>query len=159
MQVGSDLTHDYQITNDDTKPEINFTASSGTAAASSPEEADGTETITVSLAAVTGVATSVAYSFSNSSTAVLGTDFTDSTPDYDSDPDTKIITWAADDATRGKTIVITFTDDTIDEGNETIIIELGTPSGGAQGGTTTTTHTITLQAVSYTHLRAHETLR
>ena len=119
-QIGSATIHDYTINANDSKPALSFTASSGTADASSPEESDGSETITVSLAAVSGVASSVTYTITGTATA--GVDFTDATSDYDSDPSTNIITWAADDATVDKTIVINFTDDVIDEGSETIII-------------------------------------
>jgi hypothetical protein len=124
---GSNMNHDYTITNDDPKPTLEFTTSSGTAAASNPEEADATETITVSLSAITGVASSVTYSIGGTATA--GTDFTDGTTDYDSNPATNVITWDADDATIGKTIVINFTDDVIDEGDETIVITLSGVSG------------------------------
>ena len=141
-QIGSATIHDYTINANDSKPALSFTASSGTADASSPEEGDGSETITVSLAAVSGVASSVTYTITGTATA--GVDFTDATSDYDSDPSTNIITWAADDATVDKTIVINFTDDVIDEGSETIIITLSGVSGGATNGSDLV-HTITLQ--------------
>ena len=63
--------------------------------------------------------------------------------DKKNNPATNIITWSADDATVGKTIVINFTDDVIDEGQETIIITLSGVSGGAQDGSQLQ-HTITL---------------
>ena len=60
-QIGSATTHDYTINANDTKPALSFTASIGTADASNPEEGDGSETITVSLAAISGVNSSVTY--------------------------------------------------------------------------------------------------
>ena len=67
-QIGSATIHDYTINANDSKPALSFTASSGTADASSPEEGDGSETITVSLAAVSGVASSVTYTITGTAT-------------------------------------------------------------------------------------------
>ncbi|MDA9935321.1 hypothetical protein N9C41_01930, partial [Candidatus Marinimicrobia bacterium] len=143
---GSNLSHTYTITNDDTKPTLEFSAvnkSGGSASASSPEEADGSVIITVSLSAITGVATNVSYTIA-SSTGASDADWSDGTTDYDSDASTNIITWAADESTISKTIVVNFTDDTIDEGDEIITVTLSGVSGGAQDGSTLL-HTITLQ--------------
>ena len=54
--------------------------------------------------------------------------------DYDGDETTNKITWAADESPTSKTIVINFTDDAIDEGDEIIIVTLSTISGGATIG-------------------------
>ena len=64
------MSHTYTIANDDSKPTLNFTAvdiSGGSASASNPEEADGKATITVSLSAISGVATSVTYTIASGS--------------------------------------------------------------------------------------------
>ena len=143
---GSNMSHTYTINNDDIKPTINFTSvniSGGSASASSPAEADGSATITVSLSAISGVASSVTYTIA-SSTGASDADWSDGTTDYDGNASTNIITWAADEATTDKTIKVNFTDDVIDEGDETITVTLSGVSGGAQDGSTLV-HTITLQ--------------
>jgi hypothetical protein len=143
---GSNMSHTYTINNDDPKPTLNFTGvniSGGSASASSPTEEDGSATITVSLSAVSGVASSVTYTIA-SGTGASDYDWSDGTTDYDSDNSTNIITWAADEATTDKTIKVNFTDDVIDEGDETITVTLSGVSGGAQDGATLG-HTITLQ--------------
>ena len=140
------MSHTYQINNDDTKPTLNFSAvniSGGSASASSPSEEDGSAIITVSLSAISGVASSVTYTIASGSGA-SDADWTDATTDYDSDASTNIITWAADEITVDKTIVVNFTDDNIDEADETITVTLSGVSGGAQSGSTLV-HTITLR--------------
>ena len=119
---GSNMSHTYTINNDDTKPTINFTAvniAGGSASASSPTEEDGSATITVSLSAVSGVASSVTYTIASGSGASAA-DWSDGTTDYDDNASTNVITWAADEATTNKTIVVNITQDDIDEGDETI---------------------------------------
>ena len=145
---GSNMSHTYTITNDDdaTKPTLGFSAVNkigGSAAASSPEEEDGSVIITVSLSAITGVATSVTYTIASGSGA-SDADWSDGTTDYDGDGNTKIITWAEDEATIDKTIVVNLTDDNIREQNETITVTLSGVTGGAVDGSTMV-HTITLQ--------------
>ena len=91
---GSNMSHTYQINNDDTKPTLNFSAvniGGGSASASSPLEEDGSAIITVSLSAISGVASSVSYTIASGSGA-SDADWSDGTTDYDGDASTNIIT-------------------------------------------------------------------
>ena len=129
--------------NDDTKPTINFTSvniAGGSRSASNPS--DGSAIITVSLSAISGVASRVNYTIARN--CASSSDWSDGTPDYDSDGSTNIITWAADETDVDKTIVVNFTNDVIDEGDEIITVTLSGVEGGATIGSDATVHTITL---------------
>ena len=133
---GSNMSHTYTINNDDTKPTINFSSvniAGGSRSASNPSEADGSVIITVSLSAISGVASRVNYTIASGAGA-SSSDWSDGTPDYDSDGSTNIITWAADETDVDKTIIVNFTNDVIDEGDEIITVTLSGAEGGASMG-------------------------
>ncbi|MDI6731199.1 MAG: Calx-beta domain-containing protein [Candidatus Margulisbacteria bacterium] len=123
--LGSITSHTYTITDNDATPTVGFTSAAQSSAAES-----GTMTITASLSAVSGRAVSVPYTMSG--TATNGTDYSITTSP---------ITIAAGSTTG--TITITITSDTAVEGNETVIVAMGTPTNATASGTTTHTATIT----------------
>ena len=116
------------ITDDDATPTVSFT----TASQSSNDEA-GTMTITAQISAVSGRDITIPFSVNGLSTASGGgTDY--------------IITASPLTITAGNTsaeITITIATDVLDEDNETVIVDMGTPSNATQGATTRHTAVIT----------------
>ena len=119
-------THTATITDDDPTPTVQFTAASQTSVAES-----GTLTITVQLSAVSSKAVSVPFSINGASTAVNPADYSIS-----SSP----LAIAAGATTA--TATITIGTDTIDEPNEVVIIDMGSPTNATASGTTSHTATI-----------------
>jgi hypothetical protein len=131
--LGAMTTHTLTIENDDDPPEVQFDRSS-----QSYCESDGTVTVAVWLSEVSG--TDVVVPFSLSGTAVNGNDYTVS-----SSP----LTIPAGD--RWGEITLTLKPDLVNEGDETVILTLGTPIDATLGSTTTFTATlINAPVVSFT---------
>ena len=126
--LGATTTHTYTITDDDAAPTVAFATAS-----SSGGESTTSVNLTVNLSAASGKAVSVPFSVNVSSTATGGgTDYT-----IAASP----LTFNAGETT--KNISITVNNDATDENNETIIVNLGTPTNATLGATTTHTYTIT----------------
>ena len=96
------------------------------------DESGTTAVITVQLSAVSGRDVTVPFSVNGTSTAV--------------DPDDYTITSSPITITAGNStadITITIAADSLDEDNETVIVDMGTPTNATQGATITHTATIT----------------
>ncbi len=123
---GATTVHTATITDDDATPTVSFT----TASQSSANES-GTMTIAVQLSAASGQTVTVPFTVTGSATG-SGTDYT--------------ITASPITITAGTTtanITITIATDAITEGNETVIVTMGSPTNATQGATTVHTATIT----------------
>jgi hypothetical protein len=116
------------LTNDDPLPKVSLTTSS-----QSVDESAGTATITAELSAISSQTVTVPFTISGSSTATSGG------TDYSIAP--ALLTIAAGSTTADLTV--TLVNDAIDEGNETVIVNLGSPTNATLG--TTTSHTLTIQ--------------
>ena len=90
-------------------------------------------TFTVTLSATTSASTSVAFAFTGTATEGASADFTSST----SSP----LTFAANETS--KDITVSVRGDTLNEGNETVIVTLSNATGGAGIDDGTATGTIT----------------
>ncbi len=116
------------INDNDTAPTVSFTSNS-----QSVGENAGTATITAQLSAVSGQNVTVPFTINGSSTATGGgTDYS-----ITASP----ITIPA--GSNSASITVTLNNDAIDEANETVIVDMGTPTNATQGATTTHTLTIT----------------
>jgi VCBS repeat-containing protein len=124
---GAITTHTATITDDDTAPTVTFTTASQASAGES-----GTMTITAQLSAISGQDVTVPFTVNGSSTATLTTDYS-----ITGSP----ITISAGSTTAS--ITITIATDAIDEADETVIVDMGTPTNATQGAITTHTATIT----------------
>lgn len=125
---GATTTHTATITDDDASPSVSFTSSSQTSSGES-----GTMTITAQLSAVSGRDVSVPFSVNGSSTA------TGSGTDYSISSSPLSITAGSSSAD----ITITIVSDSLDEADETVIVDMGSPTNASQGATTS--HTATIQ--------------
>jgi len=126
--MGATTSHTATITDDDATPTVTFTAATQSSASET-----GTMTITAQLSAVSGRDVTVPFTVNASSTAEgAGVDYTIS-----SSPVT-----IAKGATTG-TITITIVTDVLDEYDETIVVDMGTPTNANMGATTSHTATIT----------------
>ncbi|MGW8122653.1 beta strand repeat-containing protein, partial [Roseivirga echinicomitans] len=115
------------ITDDDAAPTVTLTQSTTTFA-----EAEGTNTITATLSAVSGQDVTVTIGVKAGGTATETTDFTLSS--------TSIVIAAG---TTTGTAILTAVQDALDEVNETITIEITGVTNGAEDGTQEVTSTIT----------------
>jgi hypothetical protein len=102
--------------------------------ASSVNESAGSRTITVTRVAGDNGAVAVHFATSNGS-ATAGSDYTATSGD---------LNWADHDDTS-RTFAVAITDDSVEEGNETINLTLSSPSGGATLGSPSTA-TLTINA-------------
>ncbi|MFZ2197101.1 MAG: Calx-beta domain-containing protein, partial [Thermodesulfovibrionales bacterium] len=117
--------HTATITDDDATPTVQWTAASQASV-----NETGSMTVTAQLSAVSGQ--NVTIPFTVTGTATGGTDYT-----ITASP----ITINAGSTTA--TATITITGDAINEGNETVILTMGTPTNATASGTTVHTATIT----------------
>jgi hypothetical protein len=122
---GATTVHTATITDNDGAPTVSFTSAS-----QSNNEAVGSMTVTAQLSATSGLDVQVPFTLSG--TATQGTDYT-----ITSSP---LIISAGNPSAD---ITITVNDDSIDESDETVIINMGTPTNATQGATTVHTATIT----------------
>jgi len=111
---------------DDDLPTVQFDPTT-----SSWNEADGTVPVTVTLSAKVIGSDSVTVPFSVTGTAVSPADYSIATSS---------VLFSTDEQT--KTISISIANDALNEGNETVILTLGTPTGAELG--IQTTHTLTI---------------
>ena len=124
--LGGNTVHTYTITNDDAMPTVEFTSASQSSVGET-----GTMTITAQLSATSGLAVTVPFTVNGSSTAT-GADYS-----LSASP----ITIPAGSTTG--TATITITSDTLDEANETVVLDMGVVTNATASGTTTHTATIT----------------
>ncbi|MFH1253067.1 MAG: Calx-beta domain-containing protein [Candidatus Uhrbacteria bacterium] len=123
---GATTVHTATINDNDDIPTVSFTASSQ----AESEGGDGTMTVTAELSATSGLDVTVPFEVTGTA-AGSGTDYS--------------ITVSPITITAGNTtadIIITITNDTIDEANETVIVTMGSPTNATQGATTVHTATI-----------------
>lgn len=132
-------SHTATITDDDPMPTVQFTAASQSAA----ENVGTFVMVGVQPSAVSGVAITVPITINAGSTAINGTDYTGV-------PASITIPAGASSSSSG----ITLTNDTLYEADETIILDIGTPTNATASGTLTHTVTITnddaVPTVAYT---------
>ncbi|MEZ4818774.1 MAG: Calx-beta domain-containing protein, partial [Bdellovibrionota bacterium] len=124
--AGTVTVHTATIVDDDATPTVQFTSASQT----STDETD-VLTITAQLSAASGLPVSVPFTINGASTAI--------------DPDDYSITASPVIIPAGSTtvdITVTLADDSIDENNETIIVDMGAPTNATQG--VQIDHTITI---------------
>lgn len=119
------LIHTYTINNDDPIPTVGFTLASQSAL-----ESAGTMTVTVEQSAISGLDTTMPFTVSGTATGG-GTDYT-----ITGGP----VTILAGSTTVARTIIIV--SETRYENDETIIIDMGTPTNATASGITTHTATI-----------------
>ena len=118
------------ITDDDDAPTLSMDSPSVTEGDSGTKDL----TFTVTLSAASGQQVTVAYADAGSGTATSGTDYTAITGGT--------LTFAA--GTTSRTFDVSVTGDTLDESNETVVVELSSPTNAAVSNTTGTgTGTIT----------------
>ncbi len=114
------------ITDDDAVPTVNFSALTQTIG-----ENISTATITAQLFTVAGIDVSVPFTINGASTAI-STDYSISNSP---------LTISAGNTSAD--ITLTISDDNVDEADETVIVNMGTPTNATQG--TIITHTATIQ--------------
>ena len=122
--LGAQTTHTFSIIDDDATPTVQFTSASQISAGET-----GTMTITAQLSAASGLAVSVPFTLGGNAT--LTSDYTISASP---------LSIAAGSTTA--TITITIATDALPEANETVIVNMGTPTNATASGTTTHTATI-----------------
>jgi hypothetical protein len=115
------------INDDDASPTVAFTS-----AGTSPNEGNTNVTLTVQLSAASGRDVTVPYTINAASTATDPADYTIS-------PAAQVTIPAGQTST---TIVIAMVEDTLDEPDETVIVDLDVPTNATLGATTTYTLTI-----------------
>ncbi len=125
--LGSDSVHTYTINDNDNTPVVDFNATS-----SSGAESVSSADLTVDLSAASGQNVTVDY-------AITGT-ATGSGTDYTLTNGTLTINAGA---TSGTITIASIVDDSITEGNETVIITLSSPSNATLGSDDAHTYTIT----------------
>src|SRR5207302_1993890 len=123
--LGAITTHTYTIIDDDPPPTVTLSLSGSPMA-----EAGGVATVTATLSATSGQAVTVNLAFSG--TATLGSDYTNS--------GTSIV--IPPGATNG-TITMTAVQDSLDEVDETIVVDISSVTNGSESGTQQVTAAIT----------------
>ena len=125
--LGSDSVHTYTITDNDNTPVVDFNATSSNGAESTSSKA-----LTVDLSAASGQDVTVDYAVTGTATG-SGTDYTLANG---------TLTISAG-ATSGTITIASIVDDSITEGNETVIVTLSSPSNATLGSDDAHTYTIT----------------
>ena len=125
--LGSDSVHTYTITDNDSTPVVDFNSTSSNGA-----ESNSSADLTVDLSAASSQDVTVNYALTGSATG-SGTDYTLANG---------TLTISAG-ATSGTITIANIVDDTITEGNETVIVTLSSPSNATLGSDDTHTYTIT----------------
>lgn len=123
--AGTHMTYTYTIQNNDPMPQVSFNISTG-----SIVENGITANVQVNLSTVSGLDVTVPINIHTSSTATSGSDYTTSSS----------ITIPAGSTTAN--LVVNITDDSTDENDETVVLNLGTPTNATLGAITT--HTLTI---------------
>lgn len=125
--LGTNTVHTYTIEDNDAAPTVTFTSASQASVGES-----GLLTITATLSAVSGLDVTVPFTVNAGSSATSNSDYT-----ITNSP----LTIAAGSTTA--TITVNIVTDLIDEGNESIIIDMGAPLNVTHGATNSHTATIT----------------
>ncbi len=116
------------INNDDSAPTVSFTSAS-----QSQTESAASATITAQLSGVSGLDVTVPFTINGSSTATgSGTDYSISA--------TPLTITAGNNSAD---ITVTLNNDSADEPDETVVVDMGTPSNATAGATSS--HTVTIQ--------------
>ncbi|MCP3912391.1 MAG: hypothetical protein GY713_15715 [Actinomycetia bacterium] len=123
--LGTTTEHTATIEDNDATPTVDFTAAS-----QSNDKTADTVTLTLQLAAASGLEVQVPLTFGGTTTD----------PD-DYGPDLTTLTIAA--GTTSADLTLTVVDDAIDENDETVVVTMGTPTHATPG--TTTAHTATVE--------------
>jgi len=126
--LGTNTTHTYTIIDDDLPPTVSFTSAS-----QSLSENGGTITVTAQLSATSDLAVTVPFTVNAASNATGGG------TDYSITASPLTITAGSTTAT----ITINLINDSIDEPDEIVIIDIGTPTNATASGTISHTATIT----------------
>ena len=124
--LGSDSVHTYTITDDDARPTLDFYTS-----AYNKAESNASQAVRVDLTAASSQTVTVNYAVTGTATG-SGTDYTLANG---------TLTIAAG-AVVGYITIADIVDDSIDEGNETIILTLSSPTNAWISGTSVHTYTI-----------------
>ena len=124
--LGSDSVHTYTITDNDARPTLDFYTSTYNKA-----ESNASQAVRVDLTAVSSQTVTVNYAVTGTATG-SGTDYTLANG---------TLTIAAG-AVVGYITIADIVDDSIDEGNETIILTLSSPTNAWISGTSVHTYTI-----------------
>ena len=124
--LGSDSVHTYTITDNDARPTLDFYTSTYNKA-----ESNASQAVRVDLTAVSSQTVTVNYAVTGTATG-SGTDYTLANG---------TLTIAAG-AVVGYITIANIVDDSIDEGNETIILTLSSPTNAWISGTSVHTYTI-----------------
>jgi hypothetical protein len=124
--LGATTQHTVTIVDNDSIPALSFSAAS-----QAVNENAGTTTVVVQLSAVAASTVTIPFSVSGGSASGGGVDYT-----LVASP----LTINAGASTAA--ITVTINDDLLVEGNETIVLNLGTPTGATLSGTTQ--HTVTI---------------
>ncbi len=125
--LGTTTTHTLTITDNDNSPSIQFSSTSA-----SGSEGGGTVTIQLELSAVSGRDVMVDYAPTDIEAVGSGTDYT--------------LASGTDTITAGNltsSITLTLVDDALDEGDETMQVDISNPVNASPGTNTTYTYTIT----------------
>ena len=125
--LGAIATETLTINDDDATPTVTFTS-----AGSSPNEGNTNVTLTVQLSAVSGRDVTVPYTINAASNASNPSDYTIS-------PASPLTIPAGQ---TSATVTIAIIEDTLFEADETVIVDLDTPTNATLGATTTYTLTI-----------------
>ncbi|PJZ69586.1 hypothetical protein CH373_08720 [Leptospira perolatii] len=127
--LGATTVHTVTINDDDNPPDVYFSSSSS----SSPDESSNNRTITISLSQASGTTVSVLVTDSGG-TATSSTDYSDiGSP----------LTVAFSPGQTSQTVTIAVLQDTIYEGNETVVLGLSSPTNATVVSPSTHTFTIT----------------
>ena len=124
--LGTNSTHTYTITNDDTPPALQFTTTT-----SSNTESTTAVNLGVDLSLVSGKTITVNYTVSGGSASAGGVDYTFTNG---------TLTFAP--GVTSQNISFTVANDTIDEDDETIVVTLSSPANATFAANTTHTYTI-----------------
>ena len=126
---GATTTHTLTITDDDDPPTVTFTSASQ----ATTDESVTDYYITAQLSGASGLDVTVPFTVNGASTAIgSGTDYLIAA--------SPVIIYAG---TTTADIIVTIADDTDIEGDETVIVDMDSPTNATQGATTTHTLTIT----------------
>lgn len=127
LLAATNTARTHTIADDDAPPQVAFAQ-----AAANVSETATAMNLTVQLSAVSGRAVTVPFTLGASSTAENGEDYTFGS--------TAALTIPAGMTTAN--VVVNVKADTLDEGNETVVVELGTPTNATLGAVTSQTVTI-----------------
>ncbi len=124
--LGTNTTYTYTINDDDAAPTVQFSSATG-----SGSESVTSVTIPVTLSAASGMTTTVNYAVTGGTATGGGVDYTLASGQLTFSP-----------GITTQNISMTVVDDSLVEGNETVIVTLSSPTNATLGTNTTYTYTI-----------------